>query len=138
MTSLDQQINDAKARVAELEEQKWTSREYIERTLGPCPVADRVTRIEPVKGWTNSRKNACPYRGFNFTFDDVKFEVSTGSNWCSSFSIVGAINTNDYVDIPSWENYDWEQPNVVSLIFGDNSKPVAIGLLLLYRNGFVG
>ncbi len=137
-----QEINDAlqanDAECTKLNELKWTHRDYIAEKLGPCHLAAGVTRVEPVKGWTDSRKNACRYSGFRFTINGVQYEAAHGSNWCSSFTSIENIGTGRNEDLPCWEDYVTEEGDLMPRLFSEFKPHVSIGLTLLFRNGVVG
>lgn len=49
----------------------------------------KVTRIEAISDWTDSRKNPVEYSGYEFDIDGETYYVIHGSNWCSSIDYCG-------------------------------------------------
>ncbi len=131
-------IEANEAEQVRLNELKWTHPVYIEQKLGPCPLAASVTRVEPVTGWTDSRKNPCPYRGFKFVLDGVQYEAARGSNWCSSFTQVEQLGSALCDELPNWEEYVDDDGFLKEDLYESLPPHEAVGLALLYRNGVVG
>ncbi len=91
-----------------------------------------VESVEPIDGWTDSRKNPTHWQGFKFKIGGVEYWVRAGHSWCSDFADCGLygdknchnIHPNDWVDFPG-EYQDakiWDK----------------VGVALLLANGLAG
>lgn len=102
-------IESAKKTLEELEELLSRNREYISTLLlfrdgwsgsqSLVELANRVTKIRRVSGWTDSRKNPCPYRGYEYEIEGKTYLVSYGSNWCSSLFDVEASDGTEFREL---------------------------------------